>query len=247
MRRRTIVAAVALMLIASIAGYSVSQSPAPLALPMPPMIEALTDTVQMTPLPAASVATMPRLDPLVIGATEADAQGWQHLWPGVQWRARFSGTGLWLLFDDSVNRYRIEIDGHPVGIVTRPGNQGIALAGLADGAHDITLVKINESHGPARFGGFFLPTGTDGLPPPPPAPMLIEFIGDSDTVGYGNTVVARACTADTVFLTTDISRSFGPRVAAHLGADYRMIARSGIGLVRNYDGSDPGRTMATLY
>ena len=247
MRRRTIVAAIVLTLAATFAGVTVSRHPTPLALPLPPTIEMLTDAVQLTPQPAAQVAALPRLAPLVIGAAEGDAEGWQHVWPGVQWRARFSGTGLRLLFDDPVNRYRIYIDGQPVAIVTRPGDQGLELNGLAHGPHDITVVKINESTTPARFGGFFLPAGTDGLPPPPAAPILIEFIGDSDTVGYGNTVNSQACTAETVFLATDISRSFGPRVATQLGADYRMFARSGIGLVRNYDGSDPGRTMATLY
>lgn len=247
MRRRTIVAAIALMLMATIAGLMVSRPPASLALPLPPTVEVLTDAVQLTLRPAAAVAPLPRLAPLVIGAAEADAQGWKHVWPGVQWRARFSGTGLWLLFDDAVNRYRIDIDGTPVAIVTRPGDQALELNGLARGLHDITVVKISESTGPARFGGFLLPAGTDGLPPPSASSMLIEFIGDSDTVGYGNTVISRTCTAETVFLATDISRSFGPRVAAHLGADYRMIARSGVGLIRNYDGFDPGRTMATLY
>jgi lysophospholipase L1-like esterase len=66
----------------------------------------------------------------------------------------------------------------------------------------------------------------------------MEFIGDSHTVGYGNTSHSRDCTEDEVWATTDTSQAFGPKIAKHYAADYQINAISGRGIVRNYDGSD---------
>ena len=67
--------------------------------------------------------------------------------------------------------------------------------------------------------------------------VRIEFIGDSHTVGYGNTSATRNCSEDDVWKTTDDSQAFGAKMARHYGADYQVGAISGRGIVRNYDGS----------
>src|SRR6185312_14756892 len=74
----------------------------------------------------------------------------------------------------------------------------------------------------------------------------IEFIGDSHTVGYGNTSRTRECTQDDVWKTTDNSQSFGPLIAGHYAADYQINAISGRGIVRNYNGT-PGDTLPVAY
>ena len=117
--------------------------------------------------------------------------------------------------------------------------------GLSEGEHSIRVEKISESSGPASFGGFFIPDAGGVLAPPPARKRLIEFIGDFDTVGYGNMSDTRTCSGETVYATTDTSNSFGPRVAASMGADYKLIARSGVGLIRNYNGAE-GETMRAL-
>ncbi len=66
----------------------------------------------------------------------------------------------------------------------------------------------------------------------------IEFIGDSHTVGYGNLSPRRECSESEVWATTDNTRAYGPLLAARYGADYRVNAISGRGVVRNYDGMD---------
>ncbi len=85
------------------------------------------------------------------------------------------------------------------------------------------------------------------MPPPPAQDRRIEFIGDSDSVGFGNLSGRRNCTGEEVFLSTDTQEAFGPRVARFFDADYRLNAVSGIGLVRNIQGADPERTMRSLY
>lgn len=194
-------------------------------------------------------ALPPGAQPLSLATTGRilpDGPGFRHQWPAVQATARFEGDQVLALFDDALNRYRVTVGG-TVLLLTRPGNAQLHISGLGPGPHDILLEKLSESPGPARFGGFFLPSGGQALPPPAPLARSIAFIGDSDTVGYGNTAASRDCTAEQVFLTTDTGQSFGPRVARHFGAEFGVVARSGVGLVRNYDGAEPGRSLPDIY
>ncbi|MBB4629138.1 SGNH/GDSL hydrolase family protein [Paracoccus denitrificans] len=202
-------------------------------------------------LQAQLVAPQPGLAALPAAVTGRAAagpsgEGYRHEWPGFHASARFEGTGVTLRFDDSLNRWRVMLDGKAVE-VSRPGRQDLRIEGLAPGPHEIRAEKISEPSGPALFGGFFLGDPAQALPPPDPVPRLIEFIGDSDTVGFANTAERRDCDAEEIYAATDTSRSFGPQVAAALGADYRIVARSGIGLLRNYGGAEPDRTMDRLY
>src|SRR5690606_8062579 len=84
-----------------------------------------------------------------------------------------------------------------------------------------------------------------------PAPLAhrhrrIELIGDSHTVGYASTSGERDCSSAQVAASTDTSAAYGPRVARHYGADYRVNAISGRGVVRNYNGGD-GDTLPRAY
>jgi lysophospholipase L1-like esterase len=75
----------------------------------------------------------------------------------------------------------------------------------------------------------------------------IEFVGDSYSVGYGNTSASRACTPRQVHDTTDTSLAFGPLLARRLDADYRVNAFSGFGIVRNYAGGVPDFNLPAIY
>jgi lysophospholipase L1-like esterase len=202
-------------------------------------------------VPASKAADLILLSPRISGrVVEGSEPGsFQHHWPGFYAEARFRGRAVTVRFDDDMNRFRITLDGGAGGIVeiSRPGASELRISGLTLAAHDIRLVKISESPAPRLFGGFFVDNGGEALPPPDDLPKLIEFIGDSDTVGYGSTAQRRDCNEEQVFAATDSSRTFGAIVAAHFGMDYRMIARSGVGLVRNYDASARGLTMPSLY
>jgi lysophospholipase L1-like esterase len=97
------------------------------------------------------------------------------------------------------------------------------------------LVVTESQDAPNVFGGFGIPAGERALPLRKPH-RQIEFIGDSHTVGYGNTSPKRDCTNDDVWATTDNSQNFGPLTANHYHADYQINAISGRGIVRNYNG-----------
>ncbi|WP_347266587.1 lipase [Paracoccus sp. (in: a-proteobacteria)] len=198
--------------------------------------ELLAPQHGLTPLPAR-----------VTGRVAAGPEGsnLRHEWPGLHALARFQGRAVTLRLDDPVNRWRITLDGHAVEI-SRPGRRDLRLDGLTDGPHEIRAEKLSESPGPALFGGFFLDPGARPLAPPP-ARALIEFIGDSDTLGLADTALRRDCSSEQVYAATDTSQGYAPRVAQALGADYRMIARSGTRLLPNYGHPTPVRTMEILY
>ncbi|MFT4077664.1 MAG: SGNH/GDSL hydrolase family protein [Asticcacaulis sp.] len=166
------------------------------------------------------------------------AQGYRHQWPGTYFEARFRGTEVHLRLNDDVNRFNVYVDGQLVNTPSRPGEGDIVLGPFAPGEHTIRAEKLNESWGAAQFTGFFVSDPANVLPAPEALPREIEFIGDSYTVGYGNTSPTRDCPGGQVWATTDTQLAFGPVTAKHFNADYRINAISGRGVVRNYNGGD---------
>lgn len=167
-------------------------------------------------------------------------------WPGVYFEARFRGPTLKVVTVPNADHLRLLVDGKPRHVLKGTGAVVVTLTGLGPGDHVARLEKVTESQsGSARFGGFFAEGGT----PLPMAPRRrqIEFIGDSHSVGYGNTSITRTCTEQEVHDTTDTQQAFGPLLAKRLDADYRVIAYSGYGVVRNYAGHKPGENLPFLY
>lgn len=119
----------------------------------------------------------------------------------------------------------------------RPAPGLYRIAGLKPGRHVLRIEVATENQdAPTEFDGFYAGRGTRPLPPPHRA-RQIEFIGDSHTVGYGNTSPTRACNGKQVWATTDASQGLGPLTARRYGADYQVNAISGRGIVRNYNGA----------
>jgi lysophospholipase L1-like esterase len=173
--------------------------------------------------------------------------GWRFGWPGVYFESRFRGTGVTVAVETSTEYLRVSVDGVDKGVLIRPGTARFTIAGLAPGEHVVRLDKLTESQqGGGRFLGY-LPVAGDVPLPAPSRARRIEFIGDSFTVGYGNTAHGRTCTRPEVHDLTDTSRAWGPMLAARLDADYRINAYSGIGVVRNYGGAMPGQSLPTFY
>lgn len=207
--------------------------------------------VSLTDLDAV-VAAGGRALPLTITGRRLplSGPGFLHQWPGIYATARFGGDTLVVAFDDAVSRYRLTLDAGlgPQVILTRPGTRAIRLEGLGPGQHSARLEKLSEtSSAPGAVLGLFVPGAGDVLDAPAPLARQIEIIGDSDSVGFGVTSTTRDCSAEQIFLATDAGQTFGPTVARHFGAEYQLIARSGIGLVRNYDGANPAVTMRQRY
>jgi lysophospholipase L1-like esterase len=178
--------------------------------------------------------------------------GYAYQWPGVYFEARFKGPGVVMKFDDSANNFNVIVDGRLVMEIKKPGKTDVRIDQLSDGQHVIRLEKRSETqYATGIFKGFFAPNLYQ-YPSLRIEPLKrtrqIEFIGDSLTVGYGNTSAFSQCTPEQIFETTDAQQGFGPLTAKHFDADYQINAFSGLGMVRNYDGREhPKYHMPMLY
>ena len=202
-------------------------------------------------LATTAVAQTPLVPlPLHVGGrTQLNASDgqWLHAWPGTYFEAAFKGTSATVRLNDGINKLDIYIDGKLVDSESKPGAGDIELGPLPDGTHTIRVEKRTEAQWTfAGFGGILVPDASDVLPAPQARARQIEFIGDSYTVGYGNTSPKRTCTQDEIWATTDTQEAFGPLTAKHYNADFQVNALSGHGIVRNYNGS-PGDPVPVAY
>ena len=206
-------------------------------------------TVALMALTAAAPAPRP-VSAYLGGRAVQQADGSLSIgWPGAYLEGRFTGTAVRVRFQTSTDHLRLLIDGEEKRRFDHPGPDPVdaVVGGLRPGTHVVRLEKLTESQeGGFRFIGFY--TAADAKPlPPRPRARQIEFIGDSYTVGYGNTSPTATCTRQEIHDTTDSQRAFGPLVARRFDADYRLNAYSGFGIVRNYNGTSPTRSLPIIY
>ncbi|NLE00922.1 MAG: hypothetical protein GX640_13730, partial [Fibrobacter sp.] len=174
-------------------------------------------------------------------------------WPGVYIKTAFDGTSCKVVFEGK-NCFDVIIDGIKTDeLVTGAERKIYTIAvNLSDTIHRLTIAKRSESADhPSYFEGFILDNGKKLHPLPPPPSRKIEFIGDSYTAGFGNEYLKRECLpeqADSIlFRLTNTNASFGALIARAFGAQYQINAISGRGLVRNYNGFDPGKEFLYYY
>ena len=196
------------------------------------------------PASAAETALTPNVGGRVVSLPSGGAE---FGWPGVYFEGRFSGPSVTVAVEPGAEHLAVSIDGEVRAELDRTSATRTTFDGLGPGEHVVRLDKLTESQtGSARFLGFFVGEGGQALPPPTHA-RRIEFIGDSHTVGYGVRSTSRDCTDAQVHDLTDTSLAFGPTLARRLDADYRIVAFSGRGVVRNYDGVAAGQSLPVLY
>ncbi|MGN6365966.1 GDSL-type esterase/lipase family protein [Asticcacaulis taihuensis] len=211
----------------------------------------LAALVSLSVMPAGATSLSPHpgysLPVHIGGRTTPSANGDGYQWPAIYFESRFSGTQIEILFNDDTSNFNVILDDHLLMVVNKPGNNSIAI-NANDGEHKIRVEKRSETqYATGHFLGFSVPEKSAALSPPARA-RQIEFIGDSLTVGYGNTSAFSQCTPEQIFETTDSQQGFGPLTAKHFDADYQINAFSGLGMVRNYDGREhPKYHMPMLY
>jgi lysophospholipase L1-like esterase len=198
--------------------------------------------------PATSASDSAASQAHTAGRVKTSGDSLLYSWPGVYFEGRFRGTGVGIVLNDSAADYDVQIDGATVSTLVQPGRTTRWVNGLRDAEHTVRLVKRNESQWVgSEFGGFVAASGGAILSKPAARGRQIEFIGDSLTVGYGNTSGTRDCSGDQVNRTTNTDRSYGALTARGLGADYQVNAFSGKGMVRNYNGGDAGNHYRAYY
>ncbi len=170
-----------------------------------------------------------------------------YQWPATYFEARFAGPRLKLKIGRSKSAYRLILDGRIHSEIRAPTGEWLTYDGLGAGEHRVRLEKMSETQRvPETFYGFRVPRRSNARPAPT-YKRRMEFIGDSFTVGYGNVSVKARCNDEEVFETTNSSAAFPILVAKRFGADYRVHAFSGKGMVRNYRGLGRTPTLPQMY
>jgi len=209
-----------------------------------PQIEKLSTPLALIPLPMSIGGRVQTTHVSICRGICPD--GYQYQWPGVYFETSFKGSELFFQVGANHEILHIVVDGKPPLILNKPESGTYRLSGLSNQPHTVRILVATESQdAPNAFGGFAITAHEKPLPTKIRT-RQIEFIGDSHTVGYGNTSPKRECTTDEVWAATDNTQAFGPLTANHYQADYRVNAISGRGIVRNYDGF-AGDTLPIAY
>lgn len=163
---------------------------------------------------------------------------------------RFNGTSVSLLMDDpSGENYVLPwIDGKPGKKFRLEAKDGLypLASGLTPGPHTVEVVRLTECNfGATVFRAFVLNEGGRALPWPKGPDRKIEFIGDSITCGYG--VEANDPKLHFSPATENFCPGYTGLTVRALRADYMVVARSGIGILRNYDGPHEGSKITIPY
>ncbi|HSC87365.1 MAG TPA: SGNH/GDSL hydrolase family protein [Polyangiaceae bacterium] len=151
-------------------------------------------------------------------------------WGALYFRARFEGTSVALLLDDSGNDFQYRIDGGEFTRLSADGSGRYPLASdLGEGPHHLEVYRrTGGSFGLTVVHGLELDPGAELLPPFVRQERRIEIVGDSISVGFGN-----EGQGGTSRDTENGYEAYGPQLARLLHADWSVVAHSGQGLFRN--------------
>jgi lysophospholipase L1-like esterase len=179
------------------------------------------------------------------------AEGPRLGWPGIHVVVRFQGTSLKAkLAETSLFQgpswYDVIVDGQPAApFSATAGTSDASLAtGLAAGTHVVELWRRTEGLvGVTQVLGFDY-GGGQLLPPPSPAARRIEFLGDSETAGYG--LECKSASEAFTGATENERMTYAALMADAFGAERSNVGYSGKGVLRNYD-PDQVDTLLALY
>jgi lysophospholipase L1-like esterase len=172
-----------------------------------------------------------------------DPTGPRFNWPGAEIRTRFSGTAATIhLADSGGDRFWVSVDGAaPSALTAAAGLNGYVIArDLADGEHDVVVSKRTEaSVGMAQFIDLVSAENRPLVPTAEPFRRKIEFVGDSITCGYGTRPTDGTTDGTCPFSaeSEDETTTYAALAATVLRAARTVIAWSGIGVYRDFEGS----------
>ena len=172
--------------------------------------------------------------------------------PGTQINACFTGTSLKLWAKPKSGYFMAQIDQSEPFKVALMGERDSVItiaAALPQGCHTVRLMYVIEGYElKPDFRGFILDTGSTLLPPPALPERTIEFIGNSITCGYGNEAMVASDPFE--YETENHYLTYAQLSCRALDACAHVVARSGIGVYRSYDGpkaGTPDNVMTTEY
>ena len=168
--------------------------------------------------------------------------------PGIQIRAAFEGTSLRMLAKPNSGYFMAQIDkAEPFKVAFRGERDSLVTlaTALADGVHTVKLMYAIEGYEFfPEFWGFVLDEGKKLVDAPALPSRKIEFIGNSITCGYGNEGLNKREHFD--YATENHYYSYASITARNLDAQHWVVARSGIGAYRNYNGPKTGNPESNM-
>ena len=147
-------------------------------------------------------------------------------------------TGFSSVGSSSNTYFTVYIDGvrQEKRFNVKKGTATLTIANFKEGGvHNIRVLKQTESQNSLSvlktlsFKGYFEEA-------PAKKDLLIEFLGDSITCGYGN-LCANGAKDPGSALNQDATQAFAYLTAEKLGADHSLVSCSGIGVASSYSGN----------
>ncbi len=157
-------------------------------------------------------------------------------WPGVYFRCAFTENTLELRLKGGPRDYfNVFVDDEPVRVIHSTSDSVFVIHGISGkNTHELLVTKRTEADmGVARFYGIGIEQHGKILPTAVKNQRKIEFIGNSITCGYG----AEGLSAAERFKPESENSylSYATISARAFGADYALVAHSGLGIIRNYN------------
>lgn len=176
-----------------------------------------------------------------------DEGGVAFNFPGVTAMLNFEGPRLEMLTSPGSGYYVVEVDGGEPRKIYIGGNDSVAVIAdslKADVPHNARITYAVEGYEMRPvIRGFRLPGGRL-LEAPAKGDVKIEFIGNSITCGYGSEAPDRSNGFS--YDTENHCKTYAHLTGRALNADVNVVARSGIGIYRNYNGPREGDTWGTM-
>ena len=181
-----------------------------------------------------------------ISFTNPDRPAWNF--PGIQIIAAFEGTSLRMIAKPKSGYFMAQIDqAEPFKVAFRGERDSVVTlaTALPEGRHLVRLMYVIEGYEfYPEFWGFVLDKGRQLVDAPVLPSRKIEFIGNSITCGYGNEGLKKEEHFD--YATENHYYSYASITARNLQAQHWVVARSGIGAYRNYDGPKTGNPESNM-
>lgn len=168
-------------------------------------------------------------------------------YPGSYISTEFTGTSIcadlsatkdvyyWVQVDDQ-EPYKLNVRSKANWVSGNSSRSIFWLAkNLEPGTHKATITLVSEGiYKLPKFYGFVIDKNAV-LTKPETKSLKFEFIGNSITCGYGTEVTDRSAFQDS---TSNFCHTFAYHTAEAFNADYMVVARSGMGMYRNYGNKD---------
>ena len=170
------------------------------------------------------------------------------VYPATQIAVRISGTGLAMKAKPGSGQFMVTVDNGEARKINFTDTDSVItlVKGLPAGQHTVKVMLAIEGYEKRpEFRGLLLDSGTRLLKAPQRPKHRIEFIGNSITCGYGSE--AKSQWVHYSYDNSNHYYSYAAILARELNAEEMCVARSGIGVYRNYGGHEEGQTMTRWY